>query len=181
MSVGKMFRLVDGSDLWAMKAINPKLVGAKVREIKSVLEKFGVFMCELNGVKRMVTKGDEIFTLVKNSPPGSVVVFSVQWAMKTGQKTEDVAHALVAWKDPAGMVYIIDRESEATGKIFRSFAELDALGYKGITNCVLQEAYRLENCSGGFIQQGAKLLFAIGFTTTLAVNAVEEQKTAQPR
>jgi len=181
MSAHKLLRLAGGRDLRSVQALNDKLVGVWIQEVKLVLEKFGVLMSELNGVRRMVTKGDEIFTLVKNSPPGSVVVFSVQWAMKTGQKTEDVAHTLVAWKDPAGTVYIIDRASEATGKIFRSFAELDKLGYTGITECVVQEAYRLQNCSGGFIQQGGKLLFAIGFTTALAVHGVEEPKTAEPR
>jgi hypothetical protein len=181
MPVQKLFNLVHTGDFWAMERLNPKLLGVWISEVKGVLQKFGVFMCELNGVKRGVTKGEEIFNLVKDSPPGSVVVFSVQWVMKTAAKTESVGHALVAWKDPAGAVYIIDRESEATGKIFRSFAELDVQGYKGITNCVLQEAYRLENCSGGFVQQGAKLLFAIGFTTALAVRAVEEQKPAPPR
>jgi hypothetical protein len=136
-------------------------------------------MCELQGVRRMISKGDEIFDLVKDSPVGSVVLFSVQWVAKTGGKAEDVAHALVAWKDPAGTVYIIDRESEAAGKIFRSFAELDVLGYDGIAGCVIQEAYRLENCTGGFVRAAGRLAFALGFTTTLTVNAVEQQQVPQ--
>ena len=181
MTVGKLFRAVDGTDLWQMKALNPNAVGAHLREVRTVLDRFGIFMCELGGVKKLISKGDDIFELVKNSPAGSVVLFSVQWAMKTGGKTENVAHALVAWKDPAGTVYIIDRESEAAGKIFRSFAELDKLGYDGIANCVIQTAFRLENCTGGFVREAGKLVFAIGFTTTLTVNAVETQQTPQPR
>jgi hypothetical protein len=181
MSVDKLFRLVNGSDFWAMKALNPGQLGARVREVENVLRSFGVFICKLTGVRSCVTKGEEVFSLVKNTPAGSVVLFSVQWVMKTGAKTKTEAHALVAWKDPTGVVYIIDRTSEATGKMFQSFTELDALGYTGITDCVIQEAYRLENCSGGFLRQGAKLVFAIGFTTGLAVQGVEAQKTAQQR
>lgn len=181
MTVGKLFEAVDGNDLWRMKALNPNVVGAGLREVRTVLERFRILMCELTGVQNMVSKGDDIFDLVKNSPAGSVVLFSVQWVMKTGGKTEDVAHALVAWKDPAGTVYIIDRESEAAGKLFRSFAELDKLGYNGIANCVIQEAFRLENCTGGFVRGVGGLMFALGFTTTLTVNAVEQQQTPQLR
>ncbi|RJF80493.1 hypothetical protein D3874_25515 [Oleomonas cavernae] len=181
MPVGKLFERLHGDNFWAMKALNPELLGTWLHEVKTFLQSFGVFMCELNGVRRLATKGHEVFDLMKHTPAGTVVVFSVQWVMKTGGKTKSAAHALVAWKDPAGTVYLIDRESEATGKIFRSFAELDTLGYTGITDCVIQEAYCLENCTGGFVQQGAKLLFAIGFTTTLGVQALEAQKPAQQR
>lgn len=59
--------------------------------------------------------------------------------------------------------------------------ERDKLGYDGIANCVIQAAFRLENCTGGFVREAGKLVFAIGFTTTLTVNAVETQQTPQPR
>jgi hypothetical protein len=42
-------------------------------------------------------------------------------------------------------------------------------------------AVPLENCTGGFVREAGKLVFAIGFTTTLTVNAVERQQTPQLR
>ena len=159
-------------------ALTPNSVGAFISETKDALRKFGVHLCQLTNFKACVTKGEEIVNLAKNSPAGSVILFSVNWGVGK-------AHALVAWKDPVGTVYIIDRTAEKTGKLVKSLAELDALfpnsGYTGIANSVLQEAYLLENCSGGFIREGTKLLFAIGFTTTLAVQSIEAKKPDQPR
>ena len=183
LPVEKVFRMMGGLDVRRAEGCR-SVDGVLITELRLLLGKFGVILCELGGVRHRVTKGDEIFDLMKNSRAGSVVMFSVEWVEKIGQKTEDVAHTLVAWKDRAGTVYLIDRASESTGRVFRSFAELDDLGYKGIANCVIQNAYRFENCTGGFVREAGRLLFAIGFTTTLAVNAVEappEQQTAQQR
>jgi hypothetical protein len=66
----------------------------------------------------------------------------------------------VAWKDPAGMVYIIDRVKD--GKIFRSFARLD-IWIQGHHQCVLQEGYRLRIAAADSSNRAPQLLFAIGF------------------
>ena len=180
MPVSRLLRLCC-MGLWDER-LGPGINGAFIHEVKDVLGKFGVRLCQLTNFNACVTRGEEIVDLAKNTPAGSVILFSVEWVTQTGK---GAAHALVAWKDPQGTVYIIDRTAEATGKLVKSLAELDALypnsGYTGIANSVLQDAYRLENCSGGFVRQGGRLLFALGFTTTLAVQSLEAQKTDQQR
>jgi hypothetical protein len=151
------------------------LCGVLIRDTREVLQRFGIFLCQLP-----IGQGEDIVSLARNSAPGSVILFSVRWTTSTGART---GHAMTAWKDALGNVYIIDRTAEATGRLVRSLAELDALfpnsGYTGIANSILQEAYRLENCAGGFVVDGTRLLFAIGFTTAIAVQGVEVKETNQ--
>jgi len=178
MPVSKFLSLCGAS--LSEEKLAPGMSSMFIREAKDVLRKFGVHMCQLSNFKRNVSKGDEILNLAKDSPLGSVIVFSVKFVDRAGQSG---AHAMVAWKDPQGTVYIIDRMAEATGKLSKSLAEVEATNpeYFGMANSVLQEAYLLEHCYGGFVQQGAKLLFAIGFATPLAVQTIEVKKTVQPR
>jgi hypothetical protein len=140
--------------------------------MKDVLRKHGVHVCELSGFKAFIDHAEKIIELAGNSRAGAVIMFSVGWITETG---ESVGHSLVAWKSPTGIIYLVDRTAEATGKLVRSLAELEEVvpAYKGIAGGKLMEAFQLENCVGGFLEQGGKLLFSLGVATTVAVQGLK--------
>ena len=112
----------------------------------SVLEKFSVFMCELNGIKRWSRKATKS-SLLKNSPPGSV--FSVQWAMKTGKDR----HCCARGVERPGRNGLHHRPGQGRKNLslVRQARHMDTRASP------VRASRRLspENCSSGFIQQGA--------------------------